>query len=108
VRSDTGHGSLGQQRRHAASDPGQRHDTRTQVVRTARAVGVGQSVGMMGLYPRQRRRAAPPRSANRSKALRDTDDDTWTPHLSNFPISINSEIDHQYPRSYDIFKMAKC
>jgi hypothetical protein len=31
-----------------------------------RAVGVGQPVGTTALYPHQRRRAAPPRSANRS------------------------------------------
>jgi hypothetical protein len=30
--------------------------------------------------------AAPARSANRSKALRDTDDDKWAPHVSEFKI----------------------
>jgi hypothetical protein len=34
-----------------------------------------------GLYPRPRCRAAPPRSANRSKALCDTDNDKWA-HMS--------------------------
>jgi hypothetical protein len=47
-----------------------------------------------GLYPRPRRRAAPPCSANRSKALHDTDDDKWAMRVSNFLISINSEINH--------------
>jgi hypothetical protein len=47
-----------------------------------------------GLYPLTRRRTAPPRLTNRSKALRDTDDDKWAPHASDFPISMNSEINH--------------
>jgi hypothetical protein len=69
ARSDTGRGSLGQQWR--------RRGTRTRVVKTARVVSVGQPVGMMGLYPRQWRWAVPPCSANRSKALHNTDDDKW-------------------------------
>jgi hypothetical protein len=47
-----------------------------------------------GLYPRPWRRAAPPRSANSSKALCDTDDDKWALCVSDFPISLNSKIDH--------------
>jgi hypothetical protein len=38
-----------------------------------------------GLYPCPRHRAAPPHSANRSKALRDTADDKWAPCVSDFP-----------------------
>jgi hypothetical protein len=36
--------------------------------------------------------AAPPRSANRSKALRNTDDDKWAPRDSEFKIQNKPQI----------------
>jgi hypothetical protein len=47
-----------------------------------------------GLYPCPWRRAVPPHSANRSKALHDTTNDKWALRVSDFPILINFEIDH--------------
>jgi hypothetical protein len=72
------------------------------VVGTARAVGVGQLVRTTGFYPRQRRRAALPRSANISKALRDIDDDNWALRVNDFPILINSEIDHSHGKNKQV------
>jgi hypothetical protein len=35
---------------------------------------------------------APPRSANRSKVLRNTDDDKWAPHVGEFKIQNKPQI----------------
>jgi hypothetical protein len=76
--------------RHGGS--GAQHSDRRCRLRTrARVRTAGRKTG---LYSRPRRRAAPPCSANRSKALRNTDDEKWALRVSDFPISINSEIDH--------------
>jgi hypothetical protein len=70
-----------------------------------RAVGVGQPVGTTALYPRQWRRAAPPRSANRSAKMA-TAQLTDGPHATEiFQFQKTSKI--TFPHKKNRYKVRK-